>query len=768
MLTNNLNTSATTNGIDLSFFQRQLLYILFFFIPWFVIPLPWDPTEQIKVTAFIVLSSLIILLEVIKWIWGGKVEIGKSLYDKVFFLLLLSFLISSVFALDKWTAFWGFDGRFGTGLLSITILLTLFFVARGCLNNSKYILKAIEMVTFGISILLILSILSLFKVDVYSWIPVIKNFFVAGLPLTFHFKEILLLSVVLVLMSAYLIIVYLREKRPQNVLIPFVSIILAFVSIPLFSINQGILLPIFILLSVLFTSLLLFIKLEKNLKFIPTLLSVLVIISTIFAIGFQYESFKNSILGNSFNVVAPVSLTSDISWYVSSQVIVENVFRSLVGIGNESYAIAYNLFKPAVQSTISLSNISFVSSSSELFTTLANRGMIGVVIWIILGVVLIKVFINDIASSDGETSIPLLLLQISTIVLFLGSLFVHFSFLLYFIFTVSVLFSLIVRNIYKRNNEQFILKFWAVNVGGVSQNVSKTINSVNWFITGIAIVVVFAGFVGLGYRFLSTVYLAKAEAYAVEEANKYSKEEDITLDVREDYFSKLMSYYAMSLKYDSTNPVANRKGATTAIETMNVLSERYEKASEEEKISILSEITVWKNTAIDLSREAVSTSAFTYSNWYVRSSVYIGFLTIGLSDYSEDALAALQTAVSLNPLDFESYYRAGQIYMIKEDYEKALAAFDTGLRINGQHVPSLILSARILSEQGEQKAAISYLEAAKKIMEVNKLEDDPIYKSVLESLDEIKSDTDSSSSDDKSMQKLDEENLTDDLSPKSN
>lgn len=768
MLTNNQKASSNTNGIDLSFFQRQLLYVLLFFIPWFVIPLPWDPTEQVKVTFFIIISTLIILLEIVKWIWDGKVEIGKSSYDRVFFLLLLSFLVSSVFALDKWTSFWGFDGRLGTGFISVTLLLVLFFIVRNCLNNSKYILKAIEISVLGLSILMILSLLSLFKVDIFSWFPVIKNFFVPGLPLTFHFKEIILLSIVLVFMSSFLIVTYLREKKHQNVLIPFIAILLAFISIPLFSINQGIILPILVLVSVLFTSLLLFIRLEKGLRFLPLLLSVLVIISTIFAVGLQYESFKNSLLGSSFEIIAPVNLASDISWYVSSQVIVENFFRGLVGIGNESFAIAYNLFKPAVQSTISLSNISFVSSSSELFTTLANRGIIGVIVWILLGVVLIKTFINDIASSDGESSIPLSILQICTIVLFLASLFVHFSFLMYFIFTMSVLFSLIVRNIHKKSSEQFILKFWAVNVGGVSQNVSKTINSVNWFMTGLAIAVVFAGLVGLGYRFVSTMYLAKAEAYAMEEASKYSKQEDITLEVREEYFNRLMSYYVKSLKYDAPSPLANRKAASTAVETMNVLSERYEKASEEEKSSILSEITVWKNTAIDLSREAVNTSPYTYTNWYIRSSVYIGLLTIGMSDYSEDALAALQTAVNLNPLDFESYYRAGQIYMIKEDYEKALSAFDTGLRINGQHVPSLILSARILNEQGEKDNAISYLEAAKKIMEVNKLEEDPMYESILDSLEELNAGGDITDNKQDPLKEIGEEDLTDDLSPKNN
>ena len=768
MLTNNQKASLTSNKINLSFFQRQLFYVLLFFIPWFVIPLPWDPTEQIKVMFFIIVSSLIILLEIIKWIWDGKVQIGKSVYDKAFFLIFLSFVASSIFALDKWTSFWGFDGRLGTGMLSISILFILFFVVRNFLNDHKYVLKSGEVLVWGLSILLLLSMLSVFKVNVFGWIPVIKNFFVAGLPLVFNFKEMILLSLVLIFLSIFLIVSYLSEKKPQKTLIPFTSIILAFISIPIYSISQGIILPILVLLSLLFTSLFLLMKLEKGNKFLPISISILVVISTIFAVGFQYESFKNSILGKSFEVVSPVTLSSDISWYVSSQVIVENFFRGLVGMGNESFAIGYNLFKPAVQSTISLSNISFVSASSELFTTLANRGIIGVIVWIFLGILLIKTFINDIANSGNTDFMPYAILQICTIVIFLGSLFVHFSFLMYFIFTICILLSLLMRNQYTKDNEQFILKFWAVNVGGVSQNVNKTISNVNWFLTVLAIAIVFSGLVGLGYKLASTMYLARAEAYAIEESSKYTNQDDITVDVREEYFKNLMSYYNKALSYDQSSPLANRKGATTAVEMMKVLSERYDKASEEEKSSILSEITAWKNTSIDMSREAINTSPYTYMNWYTRSSVYVGLLTIGLSDYSEDALASLQTTVSLNPLDFESYYRAGQIYMIKEDYDKALSAFDTGLRINGQHVPSLILSARILSEKGEKDTAISYLEAAKKIMEVNKLEKDPMYQNILDNLKELNAGTDSTTTQQDTSTKLKEQDLTNDLAPQGN
>ena len=739
MLSNNTKNETTSpNEMNLSFFQRQIFYITLFFLPWFVIPLPWDSTEQIKTTVFILLATLIVLLEIVKWIWDGKITILRSKFDKVFLLLFFSFVISTIFSLDKWIAIWGFEGRLSIGLLSMSVLLLFFFLSRGFLNKSAHVLKSIEIALLGITILTILSILSFFRVEIFSWIPYVKHFFILGLPLTFSLKEMLLISGISLFLSITLIINYLREKSYQRVLLPFGTLAIGFISIALFSINQGIVIPILILLGMILTSLLLFIKLEKKFNFFPALLAILSILIMVFAVGFQYESFRSSILGSSFEVISPLSLASDISWKVSSSVIVEDFFRGLVGLGNESFSIAYKLFRPATASTISLGNVDLNYASSELFTTLANRGILGIIVWILLGVVLLKSFVSDLTeNSKDEKNLLVTILEINAIVFFLASLFVSFSFLLYFLFCISVILLVVMKNISEKNEEQFILKFWAVNVGGVSKDINKTMSGINWFFTGLLILIAFAGFISIGSRTLSVLYILRAEAYQVEESEKYAQRDAITLEEREEFFNKLISYYYKALRYDSTNPIANRKASASALEVMSILSESHQKASESEKASILSEISTWKNSAIDLSREAINTSSFTYTNWFTRASIYIGFLSIGLSDYSEDALGALQYCVNLNPLDYDSYYRAGQIYMIKEDYEKALSAFNTVLSINGQHVPSLVLSARIFNENGDTKNAISFLEAAKKIMEVNKLEENDMYKSILNSLKEL-------------------------------
>jgi tetratricopeptide (TPR) repeat protein len=764
MLKNNVEKASET--LSISSVQRILFYGILFLIPWFVIPLPWDPTESVKTVAFIVLSSLVVLLEVIKWIWEGKITIMKSNLDIAVLALLGSFILSTVFALDKWTALWGFDSRLGLGLVGISFLLLFFFLSRNFINNTNQLIKAVEVFSLGILFLVLLSLLSFLRVDIFSWIPYINEFFVVGLPLTFSIKEIILISGFLLFLNIFLSINYIEEKKLQKLPIPFFTICFAFLSISIFSINQGIAIPIILLLFILGISIFLFMRLKKTSRFIPAMLSVLSILMIIFVVGFQNESFKDSVLGSSFEVFSPLQLGSDISWSITSTSIVDNFSKGLVGVGNDSFSFAYNAFKPATDAIIVLGNHTFTNASSELLTTLTNRGILGVVAWLFIGVVLLKIFISDITSEDSShRKTQILVLELGVIFLFLGSIFLSYTFLTYFLFFVSLMLLIVLRSFNTNISEQFLVKFWAVNVGSVSQNLSKTINTINWSLTGLFILIAFAGFISLSFKVLSAAYVVRAEAYSLETIQRYEHAEEVTLDEREEYLSQMMSYYQKAREYNSSNPLLNRKMSLISVEIMNILVERYEKASDTERSSILSNIATWRNLAIDLTRESVNISPYTYANWNTRSNVFVSLISMGLSDYSEDALLGLQQSVMLNPLDFDSYYKAGQIYMIKEDYERALLAFNTVLSINGQHIPSLVLASRILIENNDTQSAISYLEAAKKILEINNQEDNDLYKSVLTSLNELGYDSTVQEDMDESEFEVSLDSIEDEFSP---
>lgn len=720
--------------------QRIVLYTTLFVIPWFIIPLPYDSTEKIKAIVFIFLSSLIILLEVIKWIWDGKISIVKSSLDKIFLLVFISFLISTVFAQDTWMSLWGYDGRLGTGFFVMIFLFLFFYLARGFLQKKTEIINAVKALSFGLLFLIVISVLSILKVDVFGWIPYVNNFFVVGLPLTFSFQEIMLVSGVSVFLNIFLLINSVQKQKYQATIYPIIALVVSFLSLTAFSINQGALIPILFFVVMLPVCILLWLKLSKTQKAIPLLFFIFSVLTLAFSIGFQYESFIKSVLGESFSTINPIRLGADISWVVASSSIVNDFLRGLIGLGNDSFGIAYNLFKPSTEGVIALGNTTFLSGSNEVFTILANRGLIGVTVWVLLGLSYLRLLIKQISSSKSEKGTLSFLLGLSSIFLFLGSIFLPFSFLVYFLLFVSTLLFILFDN-KEGSNDEFLVKFWAVNIGKESKDINKTMEGINWFFTILMTLVVTAGMIFLFVKAISVAYVVRAEAYTSEKNLEYKDYEgDIPFEVRDQYLVRLAGYYDKALKYDPSDPYVNRKASLVSIEAINLLSEQYPDAGETEKENIFSSITRWKNSAIDLSREAINTSPLTYANWNTRAAVYIGLISIGLSDYSEDALSALQNCVNINPLDYDSYYKAGQIYMVKEDYDKALSSFNVVLNINGQHVPSLLLSASILNEKGDTENAILYLKAAKEILEVNKQDSGEVYENIITSLKELGAD----------------------------
>lgn len=737
------NNSPVSSVFDIiSKLQRGVLYTILFVIPWLIVPLPYDSTEKIKGLVFVFLSSLLILLEVIKWIWDGRVSMIRSSLDGIFLLLFVSFLISSVFARDTWMGFWGYDGRLGTALFVMIFLFLFFYLARGFLQKKNEIVKAITSLSLGLLVLLVLSILSVLKVDILGWVPYISNFFVVGLPLTFSFQEAMLISGASIFFAIFLLVNYIQEKKYQSIIYPIIGLVISFISLALFSINQGAIIPILFFVITIPVCILLWFKLSKSLKAVPILLLVFSALTVAFSIGLQYESFIKSVLGESFTTLNPVRLGSDISWIVASSSIVNDFLRGLIGLGNDSFGVAYNLFRPATDATIALGNTTFVTGSNELFTILANRGLIGVTIWVILGLAYLRLLIKQIASTRSERGTLSFLLALTSLFIFLGSIFLPFSFLTYFLLFVSTLLLIVFDN-KEENNEEFLLKFWAVNVGKVSKDINKTMEGINWFFTIFVTLAATAGMIFLFVKTVSIAYVVRAESYNIEKNIEYQDvdKDKISFEVREEYLERMAGYYDKALKYDSSDPYINRKASLVSLEVIRLLAEQYEDATDQEKEGILSSITLWKNTSIDLSREAINTSPLAYANWNTRASVYIGLISVGLSDYSEDALAALQSCVNINPLDYDAYYKAGQIYMVKEDYAKALSAFNTVLNINGRHIPSLVLAANILKENKDIENAVRYLEAAKEILEVNKQDSGEIYQSIVDSLKELGGDS---------------------------
>lgn len=730
-----MTTESKNNTFDLSTIQRFVFYAMLLLTPLFFIPLPWDFTERSKSLFFLLFAIVLIFLEIVKWIWNGKITIVKSSLDIPFALVLLSALLSTFLARDSWTAIWGNDGSLANGFIVAFGLVSIFFFSRSFLYSKEALLKSLEMFLIGLTVTTFLSFLSVLGVGVLSSIGGYKSIFSPGLPLTYSNLTLFVISAVAILISIFLFISYISQKKYAKVWLPVLTAILNGIALTISSMGTGVSLIILFALTILLLSVVLFLKVEKENRYMPIVVGIFGIVVVLLSVLLQSSSARDALFGKDFQVLTPIALSNDISWNISTSAISSNLFTGIFGLGNDSFSQAYLFFKPNTQDTIALGSSSFSYASNEVFTLLSNNGLLGLGIWIFLGVAIIKVISKDISQYNKGVGVEYLILDGIALFLLLSSLLIPFSFLLKFTFYLTVLFVIIVHNYMRQDKDNLmIIRFWAMDSG----NNSKNMSGANWIFTGLISLLSAFFLIQVFSLLVSTALVLKAEAYSIEESKKYENVDELTNEQKQDLLKNLLSSYDKALSYDKQSPVLNRRLGLMSLEMVNVLSQEYqvEGISDADKEAILKQVGNWKNVAIDFTREAVNTSPYTYPNWSSRASIYLGLVGVGLQDYSEDTINALDRSIGLNPYDYDSYYKKARVYVLSKEYEKALSSLNTVLSINNQHIPSYILAAQVSEELKDMKSYKAYLETAKQVLEAYKEEESETYKSIVKALEE--------------------------------
>jgi hypothetical protein len=215
---------------------------------------------------------------------------------------------------------------------------------------------------------------------------------------------------------------YVIDKVGKNTLltIAIISTILSAINIWIFSINQGIgLIILFILLSVAMwilgiRRLKIASVVSKNILFLIIGILLVILIPTVIL---QIPSLREVIIPDSIQVVAQVSLGSDVSWIVAASVFVSSFARGLFGMGMDTYSISYNLYKPLSQNLLQYNDVNFYYGASELFTQFTNNGLFWLVAWGVLGFLIIRTIKKDLGrvkiyKEEVENGLTLLVLDL--------------------------------------------------------------------------------------------------------------------------------------------------------------------------------------------------------------------------------------------------------------------------------------------------------------------------------------------------------------------
>ncbi|HAM96300.1 TPA: hypothetical protein DCP76_00645, partial [Patescibacteria group bacterium] len=184
----------------------------------------------------------------------------------------------------------------------------------------------------------------------------------------------------------------------------------------------------------------------------------------------QIPSLRTIIIPKSINLVAQVSLGSDVSWIIAASVFVASFGRGLLGMGMDTYSVAYNLYKPLNQNLLQYNGVNFYYGGSELFTQFANGGLVWLVAWGFFGFVIFRMLRRDLGKikiykEEVNNSWLLVVLDIVILFIFLSSIFVVYSVLVALLLIVMIaLRSVLLEVLSKGTEEKFVVKLWTANL----------------------------------------------------------------------------------------------------------------------------------------------------------------------------------------------------------------------------------------------------------------------------------------------------------------
>jgi tetratricopeptide (TPR) repeat protein len=720
---------------EISLVQQYIFGIFVIVLPISVLPFPWDYSEKGMAITVLMFTLFLLGLEIFKVIWTGKFATLRKDIDFIILSLLVALLLTTIFAGDVNLSLYGYNYRLGSGLLCITSVVLITFLIRSFIKDSKDFLRVINIFLIGSIFSSIISIITLFGGNFFELIPKISNLGSTGVPIMGS-SVVMAIYNIFAIFLAYISLYIYENKEDQDLSwFAIVTILVNLVSLVLFSADMTAFYIILLLFSVWFISLIAVFFRDKKMPIKGKINSlILPFIILLLSLLIRIDAVREFIF-SSTQLTSPLRLSVDFSWQIASQTLTEKLKNGIFGLGLDSFGTAFTRFKP-----IDLINVNLLNATNEIFTFLSNAGFLWLVIWLILGWHVLKDLISDIQEYSKEKKI-VIILDILQIFLYLTSFLTTYTVLLRVLFFLSISLLIIVRNIIDRESvNNLLLKIWSVDAGpGKKDKNSFT----PIFLTILLVVLMALGFLKIGSTLISSLYLLRAESYIISKTDNIDNA-DFSLEQKEEIVGNLDRWYAKALKYDRRNPVTNRKFSNISVDKLSVLIDQYEEMDDEK---ILNDVVHIRNQAFEYSREAINLSPSLYSNYNNRVDVYLAIINMGYTEYIRDAISVINEAIAKNPYDYENYYNKGQLYFLLQNYDLALESSTQALSIKGDYVPALILSASINERQNKTEIQLSYLQAAKTILEENDYQDTELYNNLVQRIESLQAETTDDSGD---------------------
>lgn len=629
------------NGkIDINFIldhvAKFIPVILLALMPLFFLPVTVEFYAFNKLTLLVITTMLLVVIWVLKLVFGQKISFNKSLIDFPLFALTVVMVVSTIFSISKTDSMFGSQGRW-VGLFSFLTMLAYFYVATPLLKDLKVIKTGILAFLGTTTLSTFISILAYFKIYLgnIAWMSV-QSFSFAG-----SATDAAILSA-LAIVIAFGLIAYENLTLKRIFMIAVVTINLFYLLLVGRTVG-------WVVLGVGVIGLLRYMDIRKAVEQKLTYFASLGVILSLLLI---------TILPTTRQVLISTSFPSDNglplkeSWVVASSIIQS---YPLLATGPATFYLNYPRFKPLSMNMTAYWDARFDEPQSELLNVLATLGIVGMIVALFFATRTLKMI--DLARKTEDTDGTLKIISAASLGLLVSfaltyatimSAFLFFS----FVGILTALHSLLDKQ-FKASESVSIESSELSSIAGIS-DVSVIKGEYFRYILAAPVIALLAyiGYISY-FNYIGEYYMRQSLVAASKNdgANMYEFQRlAINANPNRDYYHSTYAQTNLLL----ANSLATKQSLTDqdrqTIQTLIAQSIRSTK----------------------IATEAVG--PLNVANWEVRAIIYRSIMNVA-QNAGDWAVGAYNTAIQLDPTNPRLRIDLGGLYFAAGDYLSAANNF---------------------------------------------------------------------------------------------
>lgn len=682
------------------FFPRFAVWASIFLIPLFTLPFTANVLDFPKQLLLLALASAGFVF----WFWSGiserKFEINLSPLNFLILGLLAAVFVSSVFSLYRYGSIWGwplpvaesFAAMMGFGLLYFLIV-----------NNFKKAELPWLIAIFGVSatIAAVYGVLQSFGIYLTPFLSYAKDnpvfntvgstggflMFLAAvlamiLPLAFAAQKKLAIPMkicAVILFGALLLFngaltAYLPSKAGAAgydfVLAPWIILAAGALSAVIFAVsNQQ------------FSERN---RVMKNVSFAMFFCAVLLIAFNTFAKPIVLQISENS--NNFFNrqIGTEIILRHTISAEIAVETLKQSPREFFIGSGPGTFSYNYVKFKPRQIAQDELGwNLTFFAGSSEIVNRAATTGALGLLLFL---AIILAWTIEGFRALTREEEEPLLPLAVFSgwLAIAVAAFFYPFNFVL-----ASVFWFLLAATIAISSEKMFLLPL---------DNVKKNYAASMIFAALLTASMIFILQIAKNY-YAEIAYLDAVKAFGEKNIPMAIQKLEIAADATNRLQDSYLTGLAQAYLAQAEQKIEEKTGGEDA------------QAALEAAVPYLQEAI--RNAA----QSTETANPGNSSNWAFRAQIYRQLIGIDKS-FDDWALNMYEKAIQLEPLNPLLFGEVGQVYLIKNDLDKAKIAFEKAVELTPRYIDAHYYLALIADQRQDKAEAIARLEIVKQLLSV--------------------------------------------------